>query len=513
MAGGVVVGLEPHDTPERIQWIASHSGLRWILVESETLLRKLDPEALARYVLVVLFAAAGSPAMGSNVALLADLESQAAPPDSLPEPQPNAWATLIYTSGTTGQPKGILYRHEQVVLAVRSILDAYPSLPVGSRFVCWLPLPNLFQRIMNITGMCSGGTAFLVRNPIRVMDALPYVRPDVFIGVPRFYEKLKAGMEQNVAGRRRWVRQIARWSIDIGDRYARRIRSGGKSGVPLAIARTVADALILSKLRSAMGGRVRFAVTGSAPTPESTLRFFDAIGLPLYEAYGMSECIVPVSLNTPRDFKLGTVGRPLPANHLRFADDGELLIKGCGVFSGYYSEDDRAEIFSEDGFYRSGDYAEIDADGFIRLKGRKSEIFKTSAGRRVSPGGIEAKLQDVACVDRAVVVGAGRKCLAAILTLDRDAIETHGGDRTRSAEALDETMAAALVVATAQLPEHERPAGYLVLTEPFTLEKGEITPNLKLRRKVIEERYASQIEALFERIEKAQARGPVLLRV
>src|SRR5690606_14740486 len=161
--------------------------MRWVIVENDLLLRKLAADSLARYTLIVLLAAPGANAPGSNMVSLAELESEGSADGSLPELSPSAAATLIYTSGTTGQPKGIMYRHEQVVLAVRAILSAYPSLPVEWRFVCWLPLSNLFQRILNITGMYSGATAFLVADPMRVMEMLPHARPEIFIGVPRFY--------------------------------------------------------------------------------------------------------------------------------------------------------------------------------------------------------------------------------------------------------------------------------------------------------------------------------------
>jgi long-chain acyl-CoA synthetase len=269
--------------------------------------------------------------------------------------------------------------------------------------------------------------------------------------------------------------------------------------------------MVLSKLRAVMGGRLRFAVTGSAPTPEALLRFFDALGLRVFEAYGMSECIVPVALNTPGHFSLGTVGRPLAVNQLRLDEDNELLIKGPGVFSGYYDEPDRPDLFTSEGYYRTGDYAEIDLDGYLRLRGRKSEIFKTSTGRRISPIGIEATLQELPYVDRALVLGAGRKCLAAILTLDRETIHQSDPDRPQPHEALEQRLAADLAATIRRLPEHERPAGYLVLGKSFSLERGEITPNLKLRRRSIEELYAAQIDDLFDRIERQQDTTPVLL--
>jgi long-chain acyl-CoA synthetase len=251
-----------------------------------------------------------------------------------------------------------------------------------------------------------------------------------------------------------------------------------------------------------MGGSVRFMVTGSAPAPVRLLEFFHELGLPLYEAYGMSENVVPVAMNRPDGYRIGSVGRPLPQNEIRVADDGELLVRGPGLFAGYYRDSGSSELFTANGYYHTGDYAEIDADGFVALKGRKSEIIKTSAGRRISPVGIEAKLEEVPEVDRAVVFGAGRKCLSALLTLSGVhpvPVDSPSCGTPCELESLRRIVNVS-VAAVRLLPEAERPAGFLLLRRPLSIERGEITPNLKLRRAVIEAVFRAQLDALYERI-------------
>lgn len=511
-AGGVVVGLEPHDIAERLQWIADHAELRALVVGDAELLAKLRPSQIARYRLVILLRG-GEQAVSPCAAVdWRDLEDELGELSlsALPDIRPEAPATLIYTSGTTGQPKGILYRHDQVALAVRAITRAYPSIGNGARFVCWLPLSNLFQRIMNLAAMNVGGTAYLVRDPLAVTAALPIAKPDVFIGVPRFYEKLHEGIERELARQTGFRKRLVRTALDIGDRMARARRTGTTVPSAQKAAYRVLDLFVLRKLRALMGGRVQFMITGSAPTAMRLLEFFDSIGLPLYEAYGLSENIVPMALNRPQAYRLGTVGQPLEENSILIDDDGELLVKGPGVFAGYHNESgaksSRFEAFTSDGYYRTGDYASIDEDGFLRLHGRKSEIIKTSTGRRISPLGIEAALETIPEVGRAIVVGAGRKCLVAILIL------APGGARTSSQAAFDSQVNPAITLPRSlstgiaktctSLSAHERPAGFLLTNRQLSISGGDLTPNLKLRRKALEERYALHLEALYREIDE-----------
>lgn len=516
-AGAVVVGLEPHDTAERLQTIAEHADLNVLVVGSRELLKKLSEPFLARLKLVVLVEGGPEASDGIRICAYEELsETSGNVADGAAASDPKAFATLIYTSGTTGQPKGILYRHDQVTLAVRAIAEAYPSLPVGSRFVCWLPLSNLFQRIMNLAAVATGGTVYLVSNPLMVLKALPYAKPDVFIGVPRFYEKLHAGIMQEIERKPAVIRNLIRGALDIGDRFASARRSGRKVAIALRVAHRLVDSLVLRRLRKVMGGRVRFMVTGSAPTPVRLLEFFDAIGLPLYEAYGLSENVVPMALSRPGDAQFGTVGRQLSPNELRLDEDGELLVRGQGVFSGYYKDNRTSELFTGDGFYRTGDYASFNEQGMLMLNGRKSDIIKTSTGRRISPIQIEAHLEKCSFVDRAVVLGAGRKCLVAIVCLKNDSTSESGESNVSIPRIRPEVLQALdneLEECTRPLPDYMKPGGYLLLTRPFSIESGELTPNLKLRRRVVEQRYAADIDKVYDAIGRQDSGAPVIATI
>jgi long-chain acyl-CoA synthetase len=258
-------------------------------------------------------------------------------------------------------------------------------------------------------------------------------------------------------------------------------------------------------------------VTGSAPTPRRLLEFFDAIGLPLYEAYGLSENIVPMAVNRPGLSRHGTVGKPLPENSLMLDEDGELLVKGPGVFAGYH-RDSRTDMFNAEGYYKTGDYASIESDGFLRLLGRKSEIIKTSTGRRVAPAGIEAKLELSPYIERAVAMGSGRKCLTAVLTLSMPVSTETTGTRssaagTDAAAPSEADVVDSVAVYAGELAEHERPAGYIVLRRPLSIEAGELTPNLKIKRKAIEDEFAERIDALYELIEVGRGTEPAFIWV
>jgi long-chain acyl-CoA synthetase len=485
-AGGVVVGLEPHDTAERLHWIIGHADVEILIVQHRALYDKIAGHGELDLRMVV-FVTNETVQADASEATIPELLAHEADEVTLPSVHHEAAATIIYTSGTTGQPKGILYRHEQVVLAIKAITRAYPTIAVGSRFVCWLPLSNLFQRIMNLAAMQVGGTVYLVRNPLDVMKALTVAKPDIFIGVPRFYEKLHEGMQKEIDRKPVALRWLIRKSIDLALSVSR-ARCDGRA-VPLGTARflRLADRLVLSKLRESMGGRIQFMITGSAPTPVRLLEFFLAIGLPLYEAYGMSENVVPMALNSPTARRIGTVGRVLPENEVRLNTEGTLQVRGRGVFGGYYKED-RNALFTPDGFYTTGDRAEFQVDRFLRLLGRNSDLIKTSTGRRIAPGPIEAKLESIPGVDRAVVLGSGRKCVCAILSMP-------------SAPEFSSThFSVAATKALQDLPEYERPGVYVIRRKAFSIEAGELTTNLKLRRHAIASNLETVIEALYDEL-------------
>jgi long-chain acyl-CoA synthetase len=282
----------------------------------------------------------------------------------------------------------------------------------------------------------------------------------------------------------------------------------------------LADRLVLRRLRAIMGTRLRYMVSGSAPMPSWLLARFQAIGLLILEAYGLTENVIPVAANRPNSYRLGTVGLPMSGSEVRLADDGELWVRGPGVFRGYYGEQQPPPPFDERGFLATGDYASIDADGFITLTGRKSEIFKTSTGRRISPRDAEAAMRALPYVDHAVLLGAGRPFPVAILVVAEPKLRACAEASTETAMIeLCERVRCDIAQSIAELPDYQRPGGLVITTHAFGITTGELTPNLKVRRNSIEASHNDVLDELYQSllaskgalIEKTSSRGGILL--
>lgn len=500
-AGGVLVGLDPHDLPERLCEIARIADVTAVLAADANLVGKLGAAALGQCRLVVLFDAQDAP---SGMHSLDEVMTQGrnaidAAPDGVSAEDA---ATVIFTSGTSGTPKGIAYTHAQLLLACRAIGEAFPFVDQHSRLLCWLPLSNLFQRIVNLSAVARGCPTWLLGDPRRVMEVVRAAQPDVFIGVPRFFEKLLAGVRESVARLPPWKQAMFQWARRIGHRYTGRQRHGERPPLVLRLQHHLADRLVLRRLRSIMGLRLRCMVTGSAPTPRWMLEEFHALGWLVLEAYGLSENVVPMAMNRMDCFRFGTVGQAVDLNRIVVAEDGEILVAGPGVFAGYVGDDDsRRRLVESRGFHATGDFGRFDEDGFLHLLGRKSDLIKTSTGRRIAPAGVEAMLRKVHGVEQVLVVGAGRKCLVALLTT----VTLPDGTEARS------LMESQVRAALEAVSEHDRPAAIAVIAPPFSIEHDELTANLKLRRGVIEQRHTALIERLYGLLEGRSPDDPPIV--
>lgn len=495
LLGAIVVGIEPHASPDHIEFVIQNSGANVLFVKNAPLdapsldtLRTLD-------MVVALEGQVGDAEVNSvswQSLLKVETESEIGAVVSGDDP-----ATLIYTSGTTGTPKGILYTHAQVMAACESILQAFGAGENYPRWICWLPLANLFQRIFNLCAMGAGASIYLVDDPLQVMQRVESAKPSVFIGVPRFYEKLYAGIMSRIESMPGWQKSLVKKAISTALNYQQVLRAGKQPPLALSLQYRLADKLVLGKLRQVMGGEMRLMLTGSAACPIGVLEFFHAIGLPLLEAYGMSENIIPMSANRPDEFCLGSAGKPLQYNEIRVEESGEILVKGRGVFGGYLGSDKHCDSFTSEGFFRTSDYGYFDAEGFLHLKERKSEVIKTSTGRRISLVRIESVLRQVPMIDQVIVIGSGKKLLIAVVTLEQDWVPTLSQDKPLALEQIAKAVSSAGDV----LAKYERVAGCVVLTKSFSVGEGELTPNLKLRRAAIESNYAEHIERLYELLE------------
>lgn len=489
--GGVVAGIDHLASSTQKASYIKKIQPSFLLVDDDGRLADIAPQALEGVSQIISFADGNDAHITTWPALLAAAKST----HVLPDISPTAPATVIFTSGSSGEPKAVSFTHGQLVLAARSILAAFGPASEDDVTLCWLPLSNLFQRVMNVCAIGAGMQTYFSEDPRRIVEDIAEVGPSVLIGVPRFYEKVSERAEAAIAGLPPWqrgmLRSAMRWQTAAVEKSAQGVALSPLERLRLA----VADRLVLTALRRRIfGSRIRLLITGSAAMPVPVKQFFAGVGLPLMEAYAMSENIVPMTVSRSGVGGLGCVGLPLPENEIRIDEGGEILVRGPGVFRGYLGEEQSELLFTEEGFFRTGDLGRFDEAGCLHLTGRKSELIKTSTGRRIPPTPIEVELKTEPLVQDAVVIGNGRKCLTAVIALDHDAA-SHA-----SAEDLFDTLSRHVRRTNQSRASYERIAGCVVLKGGFSITEGHLTTNLKPRRGRIEDAVAQPLECLYRAI-------------
>lgn len=503
-AGGVVVGIDAHDAHENIRHILQTVQPRALFLSTAQQWRDLRPLLTDIPCIVVL-----EQGHDAGTVELHKLLHTSAEDVDLPLVTSADRATIVFTSGSMGQPKGIAYTHGQLCDAAEGILNLFPTLDRQIRLACWLPMSNLFQRIVNLCTIMRGDQSFFVESPADIMVLLPEIRPALLIGVPRFFEKLYAGIQEKTAQAPWPMRKLVGLAWRMGEAYRKSQRAGHQPGPALSLGHTLAERLVLERIRRIMGPDMQFMVSGSAPMPLWLLERLHALGWLVLEAYGISECVLPVAMATPEAFRFGSVGRGLSGNEIRIAADGELLVRGPGVFrGGYLGAAAETTPVDEEGFLHTGDYGRLDEDGYLYLIGRKSEIFKTSTGRRIAPVPIESLLKQLPYVEHAVIMGSNRPMPVALLALKSMA----GQVEETSDPATLNTIAHDVLRVCAELPAYQRPAGVLLTREGFSVLGGELTANLKLKRAAIAEKYMAAVDALYNELATATPRGHCLVR-
>jgi long-subunit acyl-CoA synthetase (AMP-forming) len=422
--------------------------------------------------------------------------------------QPEDVLTLIYTSGTTGPPKGVQITHANICETVRSY-DELIQFPDGGRIVSYLPMAHVAERnVSHYLPMLCGFTITCCPDPREVMAYMPEVRPTWFFAVPRIWEKLKAGLEQMLAAAPEEQRSATEAALAAALQKVRLEQAGEPVPDELAAQVAKADEAIFSKLRAHLGlDQVEACNVGAAPTPPEVIEFFHALGIPLSELWGMSETTGAGTCNPPERIRIGTIGPPAPGVEIKLAEDGEIMIKGSVVMKGYRNLPEKtAETFTEDGFLLTGDIGEFDDDGYLRIVDRKKELIITAAGKNLSPANIEARLKQIPLVSQAVAIGDQRKYIGALLTLDPEAgaawAKTQGLDSDPAALASHEELLAevqrGLDVANEDLARVEQVKRFVVLPADWEPGGDELTPTMKLKRRPIAEKYAAEIESLYE---------------
>ena len=396
--------------------------------------------------------------------------------------------TYIYTSGTTGPPKACMITHRNyydMADKCRQIGDFTVS---DDTMLLYLPLAHNFGRLMHLQSPHAGYTLAFCSDPYAVAEALPAVRPTVFPSVPRVYEKIHTGVTAKFREESGAKRKLIDWALRVG-REASALRQDGKR-LPfgLALRHRIADRLVYKKVKNRMGGRIRICISGGAPLAKEIIEFFHALDILILEGYGLTECTTAATVNRPTRFRFGTVGPTLPGVELRLADDGEILIKTGTIFAGYFKDDEATrDILPGDGWLRSGDVGSIDAEGFLSITDRKKDILVTAGGKNVAPQNLENALKTHPIISQALVVGDRRPCVAALITLVDDAPRENAEAEVQ--RAIDEV--------NRDLARFEQIKRFAILPRDFSADEGEITPTLKLKRRVCQEHFAAEIEALY----------------
>jgi long-chain acyl-CoA synthetase len=404
--------------------------------------------------------------------------------------------TYIYTSGTTGPPKGCMIRHRNYY-EMAAVVEKMPTRFVGpgDTLLLYLPLAHNYGRLIHLQAVYVGYTLAFCRDPLRVGEALAGVRPTVFPSVPRVYEKVHTALVARMDEARGTQRAIGNWALRIGREVSGLRRAGRPLPAWLALRHRLADRLVYSQDKKRLGGRLRIANSGGAPLSLEIMEFFHAFDILILEGYGLTECTTACSVNRPDRYKLGTVGPPLPGFEVELAEDGELLIRSETVFAGYYKDEEATRaVLDEGGWLRTGDIAQIDDDGFITITDRKKDILVTSGGKNVAPQNLENELKASRYISQALVVGDRRPYVAALVTLDADEVVKWRSDGGRDVEALVQGIVDEVNVQHSRFEQIKR---FAILPRDFSAEEDEITPTLKLKRRVVQEHFAGEIEALY----------------
>jgi long-chain acyl-CoA synthetase len=416
--------------------------------------------------------------------------------------------TYIYTSGTTGPPKACMIRHRNYY-AMAAVVDEIDDFTMAEdTMLLYLPLAHNFGRLMHLQGPYVGFTLAFLADPLRAAEALKAVRPTLFPSVPRVFEKVHTAVLSKFDSETGAKRKIVDWSLAVGSRASEQRAEGKPLGPVLAAKHRLADRLVYSKVKEQLGGRFRLGISGGAPLAKEIAEFFHSLDVLILEGYGLTECTTAATVNRPSRFRFGTVGPALPGTELRIDDDGEVLIKSPTVFAGYYKDEAATrEVLGDDGWLRSGDIGELDEDGFLTITDRKKDIIVTAGGKNVAPQNLENELKSSKFVSQALVVGDRRPYCVALITLEEAELVKWAQARAvqgeLSLEALSRNDDVRRLVeeiverVNADHSRYEQIKKFAVLPRDFTMDNDELTPTLKLKRRVCQERFAEELEALY----------------
>ncbi|MFJ1756864.1 AMP-dependent synthetase/ligase [Kitasatospora sp. NPDC088134] len=526
-AGAATTTVYPSTNADETAFILANSGSRALFAENETQLRKAveqKPELPAlEYVIVFDEVSADAPsADGLTVLTLAELEERgtahlAEHPDAVDKAidslDKEQLATLIYTSGTTGRPKGVRLVHD--CWAYEGVAQEESGLlrPDDVQFM-WLPLSHVFGKTL-ISGQIATGHVMAVDGRVdRIIHNLPVIRPTLMASAPRIFEKVYNGIAGKARAEGGAKYKIFMWAAKVARDYAHAVQASqvatGRESAPLGLRlqHGLADKLVYTKIRAAFGGRLRGAVSGSAALAPEIGYFFKGAGVPVLEGYGLTETSAGSTVNRAEDFRVGTVGLPLPGTEVRIAEDGEILLRGPGVMRGYHDlPEQTAEVLEADGWFHTGDIGELGEGGYLRITDRKKDMFKTSGGKYVAPSEVEGKFKAICpFVSNVLVIGNGRNYCTALIGLDEAVIMPWAAEHGLAGKSYAEVVADPATVAlidgfvkrlNGELQRWQTIKKFALLPRDLDIEHGELTPSLKIKRPVVERTYADEVAAMY----------------
>jgi long-chain acyl-CoA synthetase len=482
--GAITAAIYANSSPKDCQFILEHSEAIGVLVEDDEQLAKLEGGPQLRHILTF----AGLDELAERGRAYAAEHPQALD-EAVAALREDDVFTYIYTSGTTGSPKACMISHLNYYAMVAVVDDLDDFTVEGDSMVLFLPLAHNFGRLMHLSGPYVGFTIAFCPDPLEVGEALLGVRPTVFPSVPRVYEKVHTLVLAQFEAATGVKRRLIDWAVDVGRRVSALKVAHEPVPASLAAQHRLASRLVYSKVQARLGGRLRVGISGGAPLAKEVAEFFHALDILILEGYGLTECTSAATVNRLDNYRFGTVGPALPGTELRLGEDDELLIRSETVFQGYFKDPEATRaVLDDDGWLRSGDVAAIDADGFVTITDRKKDILITAGGKNVAPANLENLLKNSPYVSHVIVIGDRRPYVSALITLEDDA---------RELPDIEERIQALVDDVNGELSRYEQIKRFRILPRDFSAEQGEITPTLKLKRKVVQENFAAEIDELY----------------
>jgi long-chain acyl-CoA synthetase len=517
-AGGATTTVYPTTAREDFAYILGDSESVVLVAENADQANKALDSELPDLKAVVLFDGTEADVHrheSVEVLTLAELETRGAAllaeqpsvvDDRIAACGPEDLATLVYTSGTTGKPKGVRLVHDNWVYEGKAVAALDILGPDDVQYL-WLPLSHVLGKILSAVQLEFGFTTAVDGDLTKIVENLGVIKPTFMGGAPRIFEKVRAKVTLTAQGGGGLKAKIFDWAIGVGIKASRLRQQGKQPGFLLKLQLAIADKLVFSKVRERMGGRIRLFISGSAALSADVWEWFDAVGMTILEGYGLTETSAGSAVNLPGDSRIGTVGPPLPGTQFKIAEDGEVLIKGPGVMRGYHNRPDATEEVFNDGWFHTGDIGEL-VNGYLKITDRKKDLIKTSGGKYVAPQKIEVIFSaECPWAGHIVVHGDGRHFASALITLDEEMIhqwaEKNGLGGKTSEELAKDPKVYALIdehvqKLNSQLERWETIKKFILLPRDLTIEDGELTPSMKVRRKIVEQKYITELDGLYK---------------